>query len=336
MEHSSIGTLFSQNKSLRQRIDSLQSMGYSPEEAIYKAKLGITSQPKIKSRLVGLPRLRSTQVPRDDTSLADFRVDKSHNDLSEYSYTPPLLQRTTEACTSAVFKITNPRILKSEPDDFRMIMIKVISNGCGTAACSLALIYFGSKAGNFTPESCFWSILFVLASTSLLAVRFNRRSWKCWCEKILGFLLVIIGYLVMHTSIDSKTQLTIADTVAASPAVLQIQASIKDLELRLSPTRNAIAQMDPIENRPLIAKMQRESKTLEEELARKRDRLVEIQSKEKGEAANLISDWGFIDWLRRLTLEPLNILCLHGLIESLPKLVKALRQRSSRLANAAV
>ncbi|HYX32199.1 MAG TPA: hypothetical protein VE954_03740 [Oligoflexus sp.] len=335
MEYSSIGTIFSQSKSLRQRIDSLQSMGYSPEEAIRKAKLGNKSQPKSKKFLTCLPRLRPNRVLREAALLAAAMEDRQAEKVSNFSKASSIAQGTAEAGTRLIYNITTLTSKKAEPDDFRLPLIKVISNACGTFACALALIYFGAEAGNFTFESWFWSILFVISSTTLLAVPFNKKSWECWVQKTLGLSLVLIGYLVIHTSIDSSVERTMAHTVSTSPIVLQVQASIRDLESRLTPTRKAIADMNPIEYRSSIAKLQRESKPLEEELARKRDQFIELQDKEKRErSSGLVSNWGFADWLRRLTLEPLNILCLHGLIESLPKLIKALRRRSLRFANA--
>jgi ferredoxin len=210
--------------------------------------------------------------------------------------------------------------------------------GCGGCAliCMSALIRFGTQAGGNSLESVFWSSLIVISSSILLALPFRWWLVRSWIQKVLGLALVGIGYMTMHASLASNEQRSVDIAVASSTGVQQIENSIRDLELRLKPTREAIARLDAVEDRKTIARMQSNAKPLEGELAAARKELVTAQEKATTHAsAGVASSWSMVEWLRRLALEPLNILCLHGFIEAWPQAMNALRRRRIRFAQVA-
>jgi hypothetical protein len=139
----------------------------------------------------------------------------------------------------------------------------------------------------------------------------------------------------MHASITTVEKKAVHAAIGGTAGVRQLEESITDIEQRLKPTRDAIARLDPVEFRTLIARLQSESKPLEDELVATRKELVQARDKALLLASSGANTWSFVEWMRRLMLEPLNILCLHGFIEAWPQAMNALRRRRIRLAQLA-
>ncbi len=214
---------------------------------------------------------------------------------------------------------------------------RLIACGIGALICTVALIMFGAQAGGNTFEAKFWSCMIVIPGSILLALPFRWWLFSSWIHKLLGAALISIGYVTMHASIETTEKRTVLATAAGSTEVLQLEKRIADIEAQLSPTRLAISRLDPLQYRTMISRMQAEAKPMEKALAEARDALVLAQNQaitkaSAGEAGN----WGFVEWLRRLMLEPLNILCLHGFLESLPAAMKALRRHGIHFAQTAI
>ncbi len=204
----------------------------------------------------------------------------------------------------------------------------LVACGIGTLLCSAALITYGAHAGGNTGEAWFWSALIVISSSILLSLPMDWLSFKAWVQKVLGLFLVTIGYTTMHASIESKEQHAVSAAVAGSTEVQQLEKRILDIEAQLAPTRSAMARLDPVQYRTLISRIQTAAKPLETELSAARDSLVSAQNKAIGGSA---SSWSLVEWLRRLMLEPLNILCLHGFLQGLPGLTKVVRDSAITL-----
>jgi hypothetical protein len=140
----------------------------------------------------------------------------------------------------------------------------------------------------------------------------------------------------MHASIQTTGDRAISAAAAGSTEVQQREKRIADLEAQLKPLRDGMARLDPVRNRSAITMLREEAKPLEDSLSAARDALVAAQNKAITKAgAGEAGRSGFVEWLRRLMLEPLNILCLHGFLESLPRAMKTLRKRRIRLAQVA-
>jgi hypothetical protein len=333
MEHSSISTIFSQSKALRQRIDSLQRQGLSPEEAITQAKMK-DSEPTCSLKKINSspfksnPNLRNLFSSKKDCLLGQsFRTDPKDSTIYRRKIIKSLMEKPPACHVKSEFQ---------KPIQSKMDLLRLGTCGIGYLICTGALIAFGSKAGGNTAEALFWSSLIVISSSILLALPFRWWLVRSWIQKALGLILIGIGYVTMHASIASTEQRSVGIAVVSTTGVHQIEKSIADLEQRLKPTRDAIARLDPVDHRKLIARMQSDSKPLENELAATRQ--VLIQAKEKAAthtSIETVSSWSWVEWLRRLALEPLNILCLHGFIEAWPQAMNALRRRRIRLAQLA-
>jgi hypothetical protein len=203
----------------------------------------------------------------------------------------------------------------------------------GTLICSLALITYGARAGGNTFEAWFWSCMIVIPGSILLALPFRWWLPASYIHKVIGIALIVIGYTTMHASIETTGDRAISAAAAGSTEVQQLKQRIADLEAQLKPRRDAISQLHPVRFRGEIEKRQAEAKPLEDSLSAARDALVAAQNKAITKAgAGEAGRSGLVEWLRRLMLEPLNILCLHGFLESLPAALKALRRRKDRLA----
>ncbi|MDQ3232586.1 MAG: hypothetical protein M3Q07_12260, partial [Pseudobdellovibrionaceae bacterium] len=191
---------------------------------------------------------------------------------------------------------------------------------------TIALIKLGADAGGGTLEAWFWATTVVLPGTILLAQKIKWGSLKFWMRLLLGLSLLCIGYHTMHASIERSEERTISKAAAGSTEVLLLRQQITDLEKTLKPTREAAAAMDPVKYRTTVARMHQVSKPLEDELKITRDQLIFAQNRAATKAsAGTASTWSTVEFLRRLMLEPLNILCLHGFLQGLPSLTKVLR-----------
>ncbi|HYX37290.1 MAG TPA: hypothetical protein VE954_29650 [Oligoflexus sp.] len=208
----------------------------------------------------------------------------------------------------------------------------LVACGIGTLLCSAALITYSAQAGGNTGEAWFWSALIVISSSILLSLPMDLLSLKAWIQKVLGFFLITIGYTTMHASIKNTEQHAVSVAVAGTTEVQQLEKRILDIEAQLAPTRIAMARLDPVQYRTLISRIHTGAKPLETELSATRDSLVSAQNKAIMKASGgSASSWSLVEWLRRLMLEPLNILCLHGFLEGLPGLTKVLRDTAFTL-----
>ncbi len=333
MEHSSISTIFSQSKALRQRIDSLQRQGLSPEEAITQAKLKdfelTPSLKKIDSgHLKSHSKLRNLlSFHKDRLPAQSIRSDSKDTTVYRRKIIKSLMGKPPAYHAKSEFQ-------KSIPS--KMNLLRLGTCGLGYLICTSALITFGTKAGGNSPDALFWSSLIVISSSILLALPFQWWVVKSWVQKALGIALIGIGYLTIHTSISTKEQRSAGIASVSSLEVQQIEKSIADLEQRLKPVRDAIARLDPVDDRKAIARMQSESKPLEDVLVSTRKLLIQTKQKAATQTSiETVSSWSLVEWLRQLALEPLNILCLHGFIEAWPQAINALRRRRIRLAQVA-
>jgi hypothetical protein len=213
--------------------------------------------------------------------------------------------------------------------------MKLVLCGLGTLVCSAALIAYGSISAGNSVEAKFWASLIVISSSILLALPFYWWTVRSWIQKCLGLSIIAIGYTTMHASITTAEKKAVHVAIAGTAGVRQLEESITDIEQRLKPTRDAIARLDPVEYRTLIARMQSESKPLEDELVSTRKELAQARDKALLLESSGADTWSFVEWMRRLMLEPLNILCLHGFIEAWPQAINALRRRRIRLAQVA-
>lgn len=238
--------------------------------------------------------------------------------------------------------ITNPTQAKdwqrgstgpdNAPMDQSLFWARQIVCLSGLVVCSGALIKYGAEAGGQSPEAWFWAALIVVSSSILIARPMLWGSLKSWLQKLIGFALLGIGYATMHASIEMTKQQSVAMVVSGSAEVQEIRAKIADLNTQLDPTRAAISRLDPIQYRTLISRMQAAAKPLEDDLSATRAALITAQKKAaRAEGAGNLSRLALVEWLRRLMLEPLNILCMHGFLESLPAAIKKLRNPKARL-----
>jgi ferredoxin len=326
MEDSSIEALFRQNNEFIRDLRYWLDKGLSYNDAFSKAKiptLRIVPNcaepciPLIQSDVGSLGFATGTS-PKQEI-IADIGILSPQKTNKNHVVDTASRQRSIEGCVD------------EEIDWLRVI-------GCGGCAliCTSALISFGTQAGGNSLESIFWSSLIVISSSILLALPFRWWLVRSWIQKTLGLTLIGIGYMTMHASIASTEQSSVGISTASSTGVQQIEKSIADLEQRLKPTRDAIARLDAVEDHKTIARMQSGSKPLEDALAATRKEL--IQAKEKAMAhssVETVSTWSLVELLRRLALEPLNILCIHGFIEAWPQAMNALRRRRIRLAQMA-
>lgn len=217
--------------------------------------------------------------------------------------------------------------------DQSFFWVRLILCLIGLVVCSGALIKYGAEAGGQTPEAWFWAALIVASSSILIAQPMLWGSIQSWLQKLIGFALLGIGYVTMHASIEMTKQHAVAMAVSDSEEVQEIQEKIADLSDQLKPTRAAISRLDPIQYRTMISRMQAEAKPLEDELSANRTALITARKKAaRGEGAGNLGRLALVEWLRRLMLEPLNILCMHGFLESLPAAIKKLRKPKARLA----
>lgn len=212
---------------------------------------------------------------------------------------------------------------------------KTIVSFIGLTISTIAVIYFGAEVNQFKPESWFWSGLIVCSSTILLAIKFRPRSGLSWVHKIVGVSVLAIGYLGMHTSISQNKQHQIEDLMRKDTEINLVKSSIRDIEDRLHPTRSAIKQLHPIKMRTTISRLQEISLPLETELEAKRNQLIAAEKKVRRQLeADLAERWSLVEWLRRLILEPLNILCTHSFFQEFQIIAAALRRRTFRLTGA--
>ncbi|HYX36355.1 MAG TPA: hypothetical protein VE954_24890 [Oligoflexus sp.] len=218
---------------------------------------------------------------------------------------------------------------------FGLAELKAAICAVGSLVCSGALIVAGAEAGAWTLEAWFWSILIVTSGTILLSTQFKGKSLKSWIQKMLGGAILCLGYCVMYAGITEEKEKTISEIAAGSSEVMLLQKQIRDIEGRLAPSRSAIADMHAVKYRTAIARIQLETKPLEDELAQTRRHLIAAEKRAALKAsAGSVTSQSVVEWMRRLILEPLNILCLHGLMETLPNIVSALRKRNFRLTGA--
>lgn len=326
MEDSSIEALFRQNNEFIRDLRYWLDKGLSYNDAFSKAKIptlrlipNYTDPHRVPIQRDSGPLGSVTETSHKQEIIADIGI------LSAQKTSKSLLADTAPTQRSIEGHVDE------EIDWLRAI-------GCGSCAlvCTSALIGFGVKAGGSSLESFFWSSLIVISSSILLALPFQWWVVKSWVQKALGIALIGIGYLTIHASISTKEQRSAGIASVSSLEVQQIEKSIADLEQRLKPVRDAIARLDPVDDRKAIARMQSESKPLEDVLVSTRKLLIQTKQKAATQTSiETVSSWSLVEWLRQLALEPLNILCLHGFIEAWPQAMNALRRRRIRLAQMA-
>jgi hypothetical protein len=208
--------------------------------------------------------------------------------------------------------------------------LRFIACGIGALVTYAALLKFGAAAGGGTNEAWFWTAMTVVPGSILLALPFRFWQLGSWLQKIMGISLIGISYITMHASIVTMEYQGVSASAAESAEVQQRQARIADLESQLKPIRDAIARLDPIRNRSTITSLRVEAKDLEDKLSHAREALIAAHHSAKAEAsAGVTKKWSLVEWLRRLMLEPLNILCLHGLLAEYPMVLALIRKRSS-------
>ncbi|MDQ3233554.1 MAG: hypothetical protein M3Q07_17185 [Pseudobdellovibrionaceae bacterium] len=274
------------------------------------------------------PRPRHVQIA-DVTHFQTYEY-KNHSAFSHFQ--PSAVASSTHAlewtrCSKAVVSF-NPfaqRIKIVEPTKKEgLCWLMFFPSGVGFLICTSALIFFGAQAGSFTTEAWFWSALLIISSTTLISLPLPDDWRSNWfgpiSYKALGLFTLAVGYCTMGANLSSKAESNVVAAIARSTEVTVLEKQITDLESRIAPTRKAVEAMDAVKYRTLIARMQRETEPLEDELKSARNRLVVAKKSASFMAeTNAISDWNLVEWLRRLALEPLNIVSLHGFLRTMRK-----------------
>lgn len=231
------------------------------------------------------------------------------------------------------FKIIHPTcssVWKCIAEKHEVNWLRFTACGIGSLIFSAALVTLGAQAGGSTSEAWFWAALVVICGSILMALPVNKQSVSSWLQKVLGLSLLVVGYITMHASILTSENKAVSTSAAGSTEVQQREIRITDLENQLKPLRDAIARLDPVKNRSTITSLREEAKDLEKDLSKARDSLIAAKDNAKAEASvGLIKKWSLVEWLRRLMLEPLNILCLHGFLAELPGVIAMVRRRSA-------
>jgi hypothetical protein len=201
-------------------------------------------------------------------------------------------------------------------------LLKAITCGIGALCFTAALVVIGAEAGGGGFTGYFWALTIVISSTILLSLPYKKGSANSLLKKVIGILVLLLGYWTMHTAIKTQEDRELVGRVTADPKVIRLQNNVDDLLSRVQPFREKIKSTDPILYRTRFTQLIEESKPLEAKLEEARLNLESAQISAKASAKQGLSkDLSSIEMLRRLMLEPLNILCLHGFLQTLPNIL---------------